>query len=60
MLIFSMYGGAFATIPAYIGDLFGTKYVGGIHGRMLTAWSVAAAFGPLVCDTVALGDVCRL
>ena len=46
MLIFTMYGGGFATIPAYIADLFGTKYVGGIHGRLLTAWSVAGVLGP--------------
>jgi len=47
MLIFTMYGGGFATIPAYLADLFGTKYVGGIHGRLLTAWSVAGIVGPL-------------
>lgn len=47
MLIFTMYGGGFATIPAYLADLFGTKYVGGIHGRLLTAWSTAGVLGPL-------------
>jgi len=46
MLIFTMYGGGFATIPAYLADLFGTKFVGGIHGRLLTAWSVAGVLGP--------------
>ena len=46
MLIFTIYGGGFATIPAYIADLYGTKYVGGIHGRLLTAWSVAGVLGP--------------
>lgn len=46
MLIFTMYGGGFATIPAYLADLFGTRYVGGIHGRLLTAWSVAGVLGP--------------
>ena len=46
MLIFTMYGGGFATIPAYLADLFGTKYVGGIHGRLLTAWSTAGVLGP--------------
>ena len=46
MLIFTTYGGGFATIPAYIADLYGTKYVGGIHGRLLTAWSVAGVLGP--------------
>src|SRR5690606_4881047 len=47
MIIFTMYGGGFATIPAYIADVFGTRYVGGIHGRILTAWSVAGVLGPL-------------
>ena len=45
MLIFTMYGGGFATIPAYLADVFGTRYVGGIHGRLLTAWSTAGADG---------------
>ena len=40
-LILTMYGGGFATIPAYLADLFGTQYVGAIHGRLLTAWSTA-------------------
>ncbi|MFM1801274.1 MAG: hypothetical protein RJA81_626 [Planctomycetota bacterium] len=48
MLIFTMYGGGFATIPAYIADLFGSKFVGGIHGRLLTAWSTAGVLGPVV------------
>ena len=42
----SRYGGGFATIPAYLADVFGTKYVGGIHGRLLTAWSTAGVLGP--------------
>ena len=46
MIIFTMYGGGFATIPAYLADLFGTRFVGGIHGRLLTAWSVAGVLGP--------------
>eukprot|EP01079_Euglenida_sp_SAG-EU17-18_P007424 gene7424-1326_t len=46
MLIFSMYGAGFATIPAYLADKFGTKYVGGIHARLLTAWSCAGVVGP--------------
>ncbi|MFK8068650.1 MAG: OFA family MFS transporter [Gammaproteobacteria bacterium] len=46
MIIFTMYGGGFATIPAYLADIFGTKYVGGIHGRLLTAWSTAGVLGP--------------
>ncbi len=47
MIIFTMYGGGFATIPAYLADLFGSKYVGAIHGRLLTAWSTAGVLGPL-------------
>ena len=47
MIIFTMYGGGFATIPAYLADIFGTKFVGGIHGRLLTAWSTAGVLGPL-------------
>ena len=46
MLIFTLYGGGFATIPAYLADLFGAKYVGAIHGRLLTAWSTAGVLGP--------------
>ncbi|NKB37062.1 MAG: MFS transporter [Gammaproteobacteria bacterium] len=46
MIIFTMYGGGFATIPAYLADIFGTKFVGGIHGRLLTAWSTAGVLGP--------------
>jgi MFS family permease len=45
-IIISMYGGGFATIPAYLRDLFGTIQVGAIHGRTITAWSVAAVLGP--------------
>ena len=47
MVIFTMYGGGFAAIPAYLSDLFGTKFVGGIHGRLLTAWSTAGVLGPV-------------
>ena len=47
MVIFTMYGGGFATIPAYLADMFGTRYVGGIHGRLLTAWSLAGVLGPV-------------
>ena len=46
MIIFTMYGGGFATIPAYLADMFGTLHVGGIHGRLLTAWSTAGVLGP--------------
>jgi len=47
-VILSMYGGGFATIPAYLADLFGTGFVGAIHGRLLTAWSVAGVIGPVL------------
>lgn len=47
MIIFTMYGGGFATIPAYLADIFGTLHVGGIHGRLLTAWSAAGVLGPV-------------
>jgi MFS family permease len=47
LFIMTMYGGGFATIPAYLADLFGSKFVGGIHGRLLTAWSTAGVVGPL-------------
>jgi MFS family permease len=52
MIIFTMYGGAFATIPAYLADIFGTKFVGGIHGRLLTAWASAGVFGPLAITSL--------
>jgi MFS family permease len=52
MLIFTMYGGGFATVPAYLADVFGTKYVGGIHGRLLTAWSTAGVVGPLAITSL--------
>ena len=47
-IILSMYGGGFATVPAYLADIFGTKFVGAIHGRLLTAWSTAGVVGPMV------------
>ena len=52
MIIFTMYGGGFATIPAYLADIFGAKYVGGIHGRLLTAWSTAGVLGPLAITSL--------
>ena len=51
-LIISMYGGGFATIPAYLADIFGTKYVGGIHGRLLTAWATAGVLGPVLVNYI--------
>ena len=47
-VILSMYGGGFATVPAYLADMFGAAFVGAIHGRLLTAWSLAGVVGPLV------------
>lgn len=51
-IILSMYGGGFATIPAYLNDLFGSKYVGAIHGRLLTAWSAAGIAGPVLVNYI--------
>jgi MFS family permease len=51
-LILSMYGGGFATVPAYLADMFGTKFVGAIHGRLLTAWSAAGVFGPVLVNYI--------
>jgi MFS family permease len=53
ILILSFYGGGFAAIPAYLKDLFGTLEVGAIHGRLLTAWSVAGVAGPLIVNAIA-------
>jgi MFS family permease len=53
MCILSFYGGGFATLPAYLKDLFGTYQIGAIHGRLLTAWSAAGVLGPLIVDWVA-------
>ena len=52
LIIFTMYGGGFATIPAYLADMFGTRYVGGIHGRLLTAWSTAGVLGPVIITSI--------
>ncbi len=51
-VILTMYGGGFATIPAYLADLFGTQHVGAIHGRLLTAWSTAGVVGPLLVNRI--------
>ncbi|MFD8524163.1 OFA family MFS transporter [Streptomyces capillispiralis] len=53
LVILSFYGGGFATVPAYLKDLFGTYQVGAIHGRLLTAWSTAGVLGPLIVNWVA-------
>jgi len=51
-VIISMYGGGFATVPAYLRDMFGTMQVGAIHGRLLTAWSVAGILGPFLVNGI--------
>jgi MFS family permease len=51
-IILSMYGGGFATIPAYLRDVFGTMHVGAIHGRLLTAWSAAGVLGPVLVNYI--------
>src|SRR5271165_545284 len=51
-VIFSMYGGGFATVPAYLRDMFGTRYVGAIHGLLLTAWAMAGIFGPVLVNYI--------
>ena len=56
-VILSMYGGGFATVPAYLADIFGTQMVGAIHGRLLTAWSAAGIVGPLVIAAIREGQL---
>lgn len=51
-VILTMYGGGFATIPAYLADMFGTQFVGAIHGRLLTAWSAAGVAGPVLVNYI--------
>jgi MFS family permease len=51
-IILSMYGGGFATIPAYLADIFGAQFVGAIHGRLLTAWATAGIIGPVVVNYI--------
>jgi MFS family permease len=52
VVILSMYGGGFATVPAYLKDMFGTRYVGAIHGWLITAWSAAGVFGPVLLNYI--------
>ncbi len=52
LVIISMYGGGFSTIPAHLKDMFGVRYVGAIHGRLLTAWSAAGIFGPVLVNYI--------
>jgi MFS family permease len=51
-IILTMYGGGFSTIPAYLADVFGAKYVSAVHGRLLTAWSVAGVLGPVLVNYI--------
>jgi MFS family permease len=51
-VILSMYGGGFATVPAYLADMFGTQFVGAIHGRLLTAWATAGILGPVLVNYI--------
>jgi MFS family permease len=51
-IILSMYGGGFATVPAYLKEMFGTRYVGAIHGLLITAWSVAGVLGPVLVNYI--------
>jgi MFS family permease len=52
LVIMSMYGGGFATVPAYLKDMFGIRYVGAIHGLLITAWSVAGILGPVLVNYI--------
>ena len=56
-VVLSMYGGGFATVPAYLADIFGTQFVGAIHGRLLTAWSTAGIIGPVVVNYVREAEI---
>ncbi|HEY1735849.1 MAG TPA: OFA family MFS transporter [Methylovirgula sp.] len=57
LIIISMYGGGFATVPAYLKDMFGTRYVGAIHGMLITAWSAAGIFGPVIVNYISAYQV---
>ncbi len=56
-VILSMYGGGFATVPAYLADIFGTRFVGAIHGRLLTAWSTAGIVGPVIVNYIRQAEI---
>jgi MFS family permease len=58
-IILSMYGGGFATIPAYLADMFGTQMVGAIHGRLLTAWATAGVLGPVLVNYIRENQIAR-
>jgi MFS family permease len=59
VIIISMYGGGFATVPAYLKDMFGTRYVGAIHGMLITAWSAAGVFGPVLVNYLRAYEIAR-
>ena len=59
LIIISMYGGGFSTLPAYLKDMFGTRYVGAIHGLLLTAWSAAGIFGPVLVNYIRAYEIAR-
>ena len=59
LIIISMYGGGFSTLPAYLKDMFGTRYVGAIHGLLLTAWSAAGVFGPVLVNYIRAYEIAR-
>jgi MFS family permease len=56
-VIVSMYGGGFSTLPAYLADVFGTQFVGAIHGRLLTAWGTAGIVGPVVVNYIREAEI---
>ena len=58
-VIVSMYGGGFATIPAYLADMFGPQMVGAIHGRLLTAWATAGVLGPVLVNYIREFQIAR-
>ncbi|MDE2448487.1 MAG: OFA family MFS transporter [Gammaproteobacteria bacterium] len=59
VVIISMYGGGFSTLPAYLRDMFGTRYVGAIHGLLLTAWSAAGVLGPVLVNYIRAYEIAR-
>ncbi|HJS90096.1 MAG TPA: OFA family MFS transporter [Steroidobacteraceae bacterium] len=59
LIIISMYGGGFSTVPAYLKDMFGTRYVGAIHGLLITAWSAAGVFGPVLVNYIRAYEIAR-
>ena len=59
IIIISMYGGGFSTLPAYLRDMFGTRYVGAIHGMLITAWSAAGVLGPVLVNYIRAYEIAR-